>query len=652
MKRKGLTIRSKILIGFFLVVVIFAVYGIYGIVVLQSSNSKIEESSQVIDPSLDAIKDLKLLVIDSERLTFVWIYSPPQAPTLEEDKQKLQTIHLQEYPRLRERIDKLSTAWQDSAQVQRLERIFRKVDVFLADQKVVMETFKTADDRNDFLKIATMNQLVEDRLSPATLDILRELDVLEAAKKNEKETYREAVVESFQKLQLQTLLLVIFITFTGITIAFLITNDIVRPIERINAIIARLGRGELPEAEETGRIQMRGDEVGEIARSVQGLVKGLRSVAAFADSIGRKEYDVPFKPLSEADVLGNALLNMRDNLAKMTVLEERQNWSNRGLAEFSRILRESSDDIEHMADVVISELVTYLKANQGGFFIVRDDNEDDSPDKEPYLELIACYAWDKKRFLEKRIYKGEGLTGQVWQEGEMLYLEDIPEDYIMITSGLGKANPNSILIVPLKAADVVYGVIELASFDTFQAHEREFVEKVAESIAATLAMLKNTEQTQRLLEESKMLAERMAAQEEQTRQYIEEMQATQEELAQRQLLAESKERVIYTNAIVLHLNKRFQIIRNNDLASQILYYAPEELQGMSLSQLFASEVKYEELRLALSRGQNWRGIVTIRTKAGDELWVKVLAGIIQTGDINEYMLVLDDINEARLLNAG
>jgi len=649
MKRKGLTIRGKILLGFILEVLIFAVYGVYGIVTVQNNAIRINEWNRVIDPSLDAIKDLKLLVVNSQRLTFSFIYSPPQAPTLEDDKQALQNLHEQEYPQLKERITTLTGFWKDSSQVEQMEAAFQKIEVLIADQKVALSTFRTVDDRNDFLKISNMNQLVEDKLLPATSLILNDLDRIEQAKKQEKDMYHDDVVDSFQNLKLRTILLVLFITFTGLVLAWLVTNDIVLPIEKINMVIARLSRGELPEENEIDTIRNRNDEVGEIARSVYGLVSGLRSVAAFAESIGRKEYNVPFKPLSENDVLGNALINMRDNLMKMTALETRQNWANRGLAEFSRILRESSDDVERMADVVISELVTYLKANQGGFFIVREDEEGE---QEHYLELVACYAWDKKRFLEKKIYKGEGLTGQVWQEGEMLYLENVPDDYVMITSGLGKANPNSILIVPLKAADVVYGVIELASFDRFEDYQREFVEKVAESIAATLAMLKNNEKTQRLLEESKMLAERMAAQEEQTRQYIEEMQATQEELAQRQLMAESKELVIYSNAVVLHVNKRFQITQSNDLASQLLYYTPEELKKMTLSELFASEAKYEEMRMQLSRGQSWRGIVTIRTKSGDELWVKILAGTIQNGESTEYMLVLDDINEVRMLHVN
>jgi len=142
---------------------------------------------------------------------------------------------------------------------------------------------------------------------------------------------------------------------------------------------------------------------------------------------------------------------------------------------------------------------------------------------------VAAYAYEKRKYMEKSIHKGEGLIGEVFQEGEMVYMTEVPDDYVHITSGLGDANPKSILLVPLKLNEEIYGVVELASFTKFEPYKIEFVERLGESIASTFAAVKTTKQTQTLLKESIQLSEQMKAQEEEMRQNLEELVATQEE---------------------------------------------------------------------------------------------------------------------------
>ena len=93
--------------------------------------------------------------------------------------------------------------------------------------------------------------------------------------------------------------------------------------------------------------------------------------------------------MSEEDVLGNSLIEMRDNLKSVAEEDKRRNWSTSGLATFGEILRQNNDNIEKLSDDIISNLVKYLNCNQGGLYIINDDEE------EAYLELKACYAWDK-----------------------------------------------------------------------------------------------------------------------------------------------------------------------------------------------------------------------------------------------------------------
>ena len=134
--------------------------------------------------------------------------------------------------------------------------------------------------------------------------------------------------------------------------------------------------------------------------------------------------------------------------------------------------------------------MNYVNANQGGFFVYNDQNQ--APG---YLELIGCYAYERKKHLEKQIMPGEGLLGQVFLEGETTCLTEIPNDYISIRSGLGGANPKSLLLVPLNTDDKTEGVLELASFREFACYEIELIEKVAVMVAAHLAGMRLNVQT-------------------------------------------------------------------------------------------------------------------------------------------------------------
>ncbi len=202
--------------------------------------------------------------------------------------------------------------------------------------------------------------------------------------------------------------------------------------------------------------------------------------------------------------------------------EKQRQWVSEGLAQTVGILREHND-IQLMGDRIIAHIVRYMQANQGGLFIVN------KIDDKKCLSLLACYAYERKKFAEKTVAIGEGLIGQTYLEKKYVYLTNIPKNYINITSGLGKTTPRSLLIMPLIINEEVEGVLELASFREFQPYEIDFIQTLSENIAATLRNGRVSAQTKVLLEESQQQAEEMQAQEEEMRQNMEELQATQEQ---------------------------------------------------------------------------------------------------------------------------
>ncbi len=253
--------------------------------------------------------------------------------------------------------------------------------------------------------------------------------------------------------------------------------------------------------------------------------KRVDKLSSFIESVSAGNYAIE---IDSTDELSNKLITMRDTLRSNADEDQRRNWATSGLAQIGEILR-SSDNTKELYDNIIKFVVKYLKCNQGGLFLINDDNEHD-----PYLELVSCYAFERKKFIQKRVDLGQGLVGQCYMEGARIHLLKIPDGYVHITSGLGGTNPNSLLVIPMKVNDKTYGVIELASFQKYEEHEIVLVEKFAENIASAVSSVKINESTRILLEKTQQQAEEMRSQEEEMRQNMEELSATQEEMLRKE----------------------------------------------------------------------------------------------------------------------
>jgi GAF domain len=224
-------------------------------------------------------------------------------------------------------------------------------------------------------------------------------------------------------------------------------------------------------------------------------------------------------------------MELKDNLIRLKERQKEENqrqWANEGLAKCVTIIR-NQPNLNELCDELISFIVKYVNANQGGLFLLNEDDPEDV-----YLELTAAYAYERRKFLKKRVDIGEGLLGQTFLEKQHSYFKDIPENYLSITSGLGTANPTSLLFVPLKIDDDIRGVMELASFREFSDFEIRFIETLGENIASTLQNMKINARTKELLAASQQQTEEMKAQEEEMRQNMEELNATQEEMSRKE----------------------------------------------------------------------------------------------------------------------
>lgn len=219
--------------------------------------------------------------------------------------------------------------------------------------------------------------------------------------------------------------------------------------------------------------------------------------------------------------------SLRASLAELEIKQkedQKRQWASEGVTKCMNLLRNETE-LNSLNNQFIAFVVKYLGANQGGLFLLDEEQPHDV-----HLQLMAAYAYNRQKYLKKRVDIGEGLLGQTFLEKQTNHLTQIPEKHLTITSGLGEAPPSALLIVPLKTDETIVGVIEIASFSAFSAFEIEFCENLATNFASTLHGIKTNLKTRELLILAQQQAEKMQAQEEEMRQNMEELQATQEEM--------------------------------------------------------------------------------------------------------------------------
>jgi len=405
-----------------------------------------------------------------------------------------------------------------------------------------------------------------------------------------------------------------------------------------------LSAGDIPD----GR-KYTNDELDKVLEEIDKLSKNLSDVKSFALEVGKGKFDNDITVFNNEGEIGQSLAEMRESLKKVSEEAKIRNWSNKGFAELGDILRKYSSDLSELSDHVITYLVNYTDSNQGSLFIL-EENESG----EKMLHLKASYAYDRKKYIEKSIGIGQGLVGQAFIEEESIYLKEIPENYVTITSGLGKATPKSIFIVPLIVNEAVYGVLELGSFTDYNEEKRDFLESISENIASSMQSVKVNERTNSLLEESQQMTEEMRAQEEEMRQNMEELQATQEEMERAQTESQQRMAAIENSKLCYVEFSPEGIIQHADESFLKLFgYAQEdEIRGshhsIFVEASYANTDEYKAFWQKLGKdGINISGQFRRITKTGNIIYIKGAYSVLRddNGRIIKVIKFASDVTE-------
>lgn len=313
------TIGKRIGTGFgvliFLVITVFTIT--YN--TLDRSININEEITNVNNPSLSTLEELKLMAVRSKMLIFNWVYY--QSNSKHPDKVKLIKLIENEYPALKNKIAKLAVNWNKKDR-NKIAKLFKEIDTLFAMHREIMEYLPSFESYEEATNKFLANSMIGDDgdLYIKTNEVIFQLEELINIQKFHTDQATNKMQSSFNFLKKLAQYLGIALIIGGLLIAFYTTKSIVTPVTNLKSILLTLSKGVFPK----GNIKARNDEIGEMTMALNRLVENLKATKDFADAVGSGRFDAQYKPLSKEDTLGIALLKMRDDLAENERLLEQK----------------------------------------------------------------------------------------------------------------------------------------------------------------------------------------------------------------------------------------------------------------------------------------------------------------------------------------
>ncbi|WP_281615363.1 PAS domain S-box protein [Flammeovirga sp. SubArs3] len=363
-----------------------------------------------------------------------------------------------------------------------------------------------------------------------------------------------------------------------------------------------------------------------IESKVFDLEDDFNRITEMIEHLGEKDFEVNTEGLNLR--LADSYDRARNTLKQLANEEFVSKWITEGLAKTTETLNgKQYDTIAEMGYEFVRFVTRHLGALQGGVFLKMNHEQGD------VVNQIASYAYGKKRFPQRKLSANEGLIGQVMLEKQYVYVEDLPEHYTAISSGLGEAAPRSIIIIPVvHAGDEVYGAVEIASYNPMSQHEQEYANAACERFASAIAVYMMNENTRSLLKESMQVNETLKNKEETLLEKTSEMQSVQDELSTK-LTELSKESNLNKNILdaigktmaIIEFDMSGKIIAANDMYLSVMGFKLEEILGKHERVLVSSEevnsMRYKLLWDSLSNGSFISGEYCRVSKKGMDVWM-------------------------------
>jgi two-component system, chemotaxis family, sensor kinase CheA len=302
---------------------------------------------------------------------------------------------------------------------------------------------------------------------------------------------------------------------------------------------------------------------------------------------------------NEFDDVAKAYNEMADALEKYATNEkalknslQEENWVKTKYAELATSLQ-GAQELNAFSDIFIRKIAHTVDAKYGVFYF-KEHN---------CFRRTAAYAGNRVDDLgEVLIHEGEGLVGQCALDQQVIKIEQLPNGYIETKSGLGRAEPTSLIIFPITFEGDVLGVLELAKFEPYTSLQCRLLEQVCSSIGPNLDRILYHMEIEKLLSDSQALTEELQAQSEELQQQQEELRTINEDLYRENLRADEKTKELEIIKSDLEQKNR-EVVLSSKYKTEFLANMSHELRTPLNSMLILSEILAENNDANLSSKQ-------------------------------------------------
>ncbi|GGZ96932.1 HAMP domain-containing protein [Streptomyces echinoruber] len=314
------------------------------------------------------------------------------------------------------------------------------------------------------------------------------------------------------------------------------------------------------------------ENVNELAGNLTRQVRAIAEVAS-AVAEGDLTRSITVEASGEVAELKDNINSMVESLRETTRANQEQDWLKTNLARISSLMQ-GHRDLPVVAELIMDELTPLVSAQYGAFYLAEDG--DDGPE----LRLVGSYGYPDDDTRPTRIPFGRSLVGQAARSRRTITVEQLPPDYVTISSGLGRAVPGSLLLLPILFEDQVLGVIELASVTPFTPIHRDFLEQLKETIGVNVNTIVANARTDELLGESQRLTAELQARSAELQAQQEELQRSNAELEEKATLLAAQNRDIEAKNLQIEQARQELEARAQQLALASKYKS-EFLANMS-----------------------------------------------------------------------